>query len=131
MDLTWANPAASRRVSGWGVSSEETLSDYLYILMKVTVGGAMGDRSLGAGRPIGPLGRRRFPRWAVGHRDEDFMAAAAIAVAWLEGSPTDEDAKAGAIRLRRDMHAILRFVYASTESRPACGRTSPGSWPRD
>ena len=53
-----------------------------------------------------PPGRRRFPRWAATHRDEDFMAAAAIAVAWSGGSPTDEDAEAGATRLRRDLHAI-------------------------
>ena len=39
-------------------------------------------------------------------RDEDFMAAAAIAVAWSEESPIDEDAEAGATRLRRDLHAI-------------------------
>ena len=41
MDLTWANPAASRRVSGWGMSPEETLSDHLYISMEVAIGGAM------------------------------------------------------------------------------------------
>ena len=41
VDLTWASPAASRRVSGWGVSPEETLSDHLYILMEVAVGVAV------------------------------------------------------------------------------------------
>jgi hypothetical protein len=40
------------------------------------------------------------------HCDEDIMVAAAIAVAGSEQSPADEDAEAGAIRLRRDMHAI-------------------------
>ncbi|XP_068974756.1 uncharacterized protein [Bombus flavifrons] len=100
VDLTWANPAASRRVSGWEVSPEETHSDHLYILMEVAVGGAMGDRSSGARGPIGPSGRRRT------RRDEDFMAATAIAVAWLEEPPTDEGAEAGATRLRRDMHSI-------------------------
>ncbi|XP_033364995.1 uncharacterized protein LOC117242437 [Bombus vosnesenskii] len=35
--------AASRRVSGWEVSPEETLSDHLYILMEAAVGSAMGD----------------------------------------------------------------------------------------
>ena len=34
------------------------------------------------------------------------MAAAATAVAWSEESPTDEDAEAGATRLRRDLRAI-------------------------
>jgi hypothetical protein len=34
------------------------------------------------------------------------MLAAAIAVAWWEESPADDDTVAGAIRLRRDMHAI-------------------------
>ena len=42
VDLTWTSPAASRRVSRWGVSTEETLSDYLYILMEVAIGGATG-----------------------------------------------------------------------------------------
>ena len=34
------------------------------------------------------------------------MAAAAVAIAWSEEFPTDEDAEAGATRLRRDLHAI-------------------------
>ncbi|XP_076482261.1 uncharacterized protein LOC143303938 [Bombus vancouverensis nearcticus] len=90
-----------------GVSPELTLSDHLYIFMEVAVGGVMGDRSLSARGLISPPGRRRrFPRWAVTRRDEDFMVAAAIAVAWLEKSRADEDAEAGATRLRRDMHAI-------------------------
>ena len=42
--LTWANPAASDRVSGWEVLTEEILSDHLYIVMDVAVGGAVGDR---------------------------------------------------------------------------------------
>ena len=107
MDHTWASPTASRHVSGWGVSPEETLSDHLYILMEVAVRGVIGDTSLDASGTIGPPGRRRrFPRWAATHCDEDFMAAAAIAVAWSEESPTNEDAEAGETRLRRDLHAI-------------------------
>ena len=107
MDLTWVSPAASRRVSGWGVSPEETLSDHLYILMEVAVRAAMGDPSLDASGPTGPPIRRRgFPRWAATHCDEDFMVAAAITVAWSEESPTDENAEAGATPLRRDLHAI-------------------------
>ena len=107
VDLTWASRAASLRVSGWGVSPEETLSDHLYILMEVAVRGAMGDPSLDASGPTGPPARRRrFPRWAATHRDEDFMAVAAIAVTWSEESPTDQDAEAGATGLRHDLHAI-------------------------
>ncbi|XP_076482497.1 uncharacterized protein LOC143304049 [Bombus vancouverensis nearcticus] len=106
VDFTLANHAVSRRVSGWEVSPEETLSDHLYILMEVVVGGAMGGRSLDARGPIRPPGMRRILLWAVTRRDEDFMATAAIAVAWLEESRADEDAEVGAIRLRRDMHAI-------------------------
>ena len=82
VDLTWANPAASRCVSEWGVSPEETLSDHLYILMEVAVRGAMGDPWLDASGPTGPPGKRRgFPRWEATHCDEDFVAAAAITVA--------------------------------------------------
>lgn len=41
----------SGRVSGWEVSEEETLSDRLYILMDVAMGGP--SRTRGPGRPPG------------------------------------------------------------------------------
>jgi hypothetical protein len=65
------------------VSAEETLSDHLYIVMDVTVGGVGGDRSFESCGPVGSSGRRRrnFPRWAATHRDEDLMTAVAMAVA--------------------------------------------------
>ena len=129
--LTWASPVASRRVSGWGVSPEETLSDHLYILMEVAVRGAMGDPSLDASGPTGPPGRRRgFPRWAATHRDQDFMAAAAIAVAWSEESPTDEDAEAGATRLRRDLHAICDSCIPRSGIREEAGVGRASGQPR-
>jgi hypothetical protein len=40
------------------------------------------------------------------HHDKDLMIAAAVAVAWAEESPVDEETKAGAV-LRRDLHAIV------------------------
>ena len=52
---------------------------------------------------------------AATHRDEDFMAAAAIAVAWSEESPNAEDAEAGATRLRRDLHAICDSCMPRSE----------------
>jgi hypothetical protein len=99
------------------VSPEETLLDHLYIVMEVAVGGAMDDRSFGARGTVGPPGkRRRFTRWTATHCDEDFMVAAAVAVAWSEESPADEDAEAGAIRLRRDMHAICDSCIPRSEA---------------
>ena len=47
------------------------------------------------------------------------MAAAAIAVAWSEESPTDEDAEAGATRLRRDLHAICNSCMPRSGAVPA------------
>jgi hypothetical protein len=90
------------------VSAEEILSDHLYIVMDVTIDSVRGERSLGTRGPDGSSGRgrRNFPRWAATHRDEDLMAAAAMAVAWSEESLADEETEAGAVRLRRDLHAI-------------------------
>ena len=99
------------------MSPQESLLDHLHILMEVVVGGAMGDPSLVASGPTGPSGRRRrFLRWAATHRDEDFMAAAAIAIVWSEESPTDEDAEAGAIWLRRDVHEICDSCMPRSET---------------
>jgi hypothetical protein len=108
VDFTWANPAASGRVSGWEVLAEGKLSDQLYIAMDVTVGGAGGDRSFGSCGLEGSSVRRRrsFLRWVATHRDEDLTTAAAMAVAWAEEPPADVETMAGAARLRRDLQAI-------------------------
>lgn len=37
IDLTWASPSAADRISDWRVMDEETLSDHLYIRMKVDI----------------------------------------------------------------------------------------------
>jgi hypothetical protein len=65
--LTWANPAVSGRVTGWEASAEEALSDHLYIVMDMTVGGAGGDRSFGTCGPKCSSGRRRrnYPRCPI------------------------------------------------------------------
>jgi hypothetical protein len=117
MELTWANPAASGRVLGWDVSAEEALSDHLYVVMDVTVGGAGGNRSLGSCGTEGSSRRRKsnFPRWAASHRDEDHMTAAAMAVAWAEEPPADEETEAGAIHLRRYLHAICNLCMPRFE----------------
>jgi hypothetical protein len=106
--LTWTKPAASGRVSGWEVLAEETLSDHLYIVMDVAIGDVRDDSSFGTRGSDGSSGRRRknFPRWAATHWDEDLIATAAMAVAWTEESPVDEETEAGAVRLKRDLHAI-------------------------
>jgi hypothetical protein len=76
--------------------------------MDVTVGGGGGDRLFGSGRTEGSSGRRRSSFLWLGatHRDEDVMTAAAMAVAWAEESPMDEETEARAARLRRDLQAI-------------------------
>ena len=96
----------------------------------------MGDCLFGARGPIGPPGRRRFLRWAATHRDEDFMAAAAIVVAWSEESPTDEVGARNRGSPRKDWPRLSGGskrgkLQVPTESRPACGRSSSGSWAPD
>jgi hypothetical protein len=49
------------------------------------------------------------------------MVAAAIAVTWSKESPADEDAEAGAIRLRRDMHAICVLCMPRSEAQRRAG----------
>jgi hypothetical protein len=84
------------------VSRQETLSDYLYILMDVLVESRPRMRE-----PFRPSkGRVRLPRWGATHCNDDIMASAAIVVAWREGAPTDEGADTEATRLRRDMQAV-------------------------
>jgi hypothetical protein len=108
VDFTWANPAASGRITRWEASAGETLSDHLYIVMDVTVCGAGGDRSFGSCGPEGSYGRRRrnFQRWPATHRDEDLTTSAAMAVVWAEEPPADEETETGTASMRRDLHAI-------------------------
>jgi hypothetical protein len=56
------------------------------------------------------------PMMAATNYDEDFMVAAAIAVTWSKEWPADEDAEAGAIRLRRDIHAICVSCMPRSEA---------------
>ncbi|XP_053992091.1 uncharacterized protein LOC128883597 [Hylaeus volcanicus] len=73
VDLSWATPAASRLVSGWGVAEEvESLSDHLYILMDVSAAPQYHPaRGPAPGRP--PL------RWALKRLEKDALMAAALA----------------------------------------------------
>ena len=69
-----------------------------------------------------PTGKeKKIPAAGAIHRDKDFMAAAAIAVAWSEESPTDEDTEAEAIRLRRDMHALCDLGIPRSAARRRAG----------
>jgi hypothetical protein len=108
VDITWANPAASGRITRWEAPAEETLSDHLYIVMDVTVCGAGGDRSFGSCGPEGSYGRRRrnFQRWPATYRDEDLATSATMAVVWAEEPTADEETETGTASMRRDLHAI-------------------------
>ena len=116
VDPTWASEAASHRVSGWGVSPEETLSDHLYILAEVAVRGAMGDPSLDASGPTGPPGRRRrLPRRGL-HGSGRYSCR-------LVGRISDRRGRGGGsdpaeARLPCD----LRFMYAVVRSHAPCRR---------
>jgi hypothetical protein len=85
VDLTWAKPATIDCASGWELSQEETLSDHLYILMDVAIRGLLRTRGH---RPQPRWGREmKLSQWGSAHRDEEFIAVAAIAVDWEEGPP--------------------------------------------
>ncbi|XP_071579544.1 uncharacterized protein [Temnothorax nylanderi] len=84
VDLSWANPLAAREIEGWGVvTDQESLSDHLYIEMRVRA------------TPPGLLTRRRerdkiTRRWAFKKLDRDLMEAAILVLTWRK-----EDGDAG------------------------------------
>ncbi|XP_054014768.1 uncharacterized protein LOC128895849 [Hylaeus anthracinus] len=76
VDLSWATPAASRLVSGWGVAEEvESLSDHLYILMDVSAAPQYHPAH-------GPAPGRPPHRCALKRLEKDALIAAALAVSW-------------------------------------------------
>ncbi|XP_076383954.1 uncharacterized protein LOC143261255 [Megalopta genalis] len=77
VDLTWATPAAVRRVSGWRVADDiELASDHVPIVMDV--GAAPSDARGSVTRRAG----RRRPRWGIRQVDVDLLKAAALAASW-------------------------------------------------
>ncbi|CAK9834318.1 Putative 115 kDa protein in type-1 retrotransposable element R1DM [Anthophora retusa] len=112
VDLTWASPAAARRVTGWRVAEEaETLSDHRYIVFSV---------SSAATRP-GPVRPRRGggalpPRWALTQLDEDLLMAAVHAADWGSRGAAPVSAEEGAEWFRGVMTSICDV--AMPRSRP-------------
>ncbi|RLU15957.1 hypothetical protein DMN91_011715 [Ooceraea biroi] len=85
VDLTLANPAAVRRVSGWRVESGlETFSDHVYIFMALAP--PLGTnppprRSVKGGRPR---------RWKVKEMCGDTLIASLLAATWPDRSPAND-----------------------------------------
>lgn len=100
MALTWADSATARRVSSWGVSREETLSDHLYIRVSIIRREAITRKSV-ARRNLARKGIGSLPRWSSARCDEDLRAAAAMAITWGTEAPSTETADAMVDRLGR------------------------------
>nr|XP_012146537.1 PREDICTED: RNA-directed DNA polymerase from mobile element jockey-like [Megachile rotundata] len=78
VDLSFATPAAARRISGWRVVAEvETLSDHRYITMVLS---ATPPDATPRGRP--QEGITPPPRWSLKKLNKDALMAAAHVVAW-------------------------------------------------
>lgn len=77
IDLTWASPSAADRIDNWRVMSQETLSDHLYIRMRVDVTrrGVLNSRPAGGGDPPPK-------RWALRQLDTDRLMAAVLSETW-------------------------------------------------
>ncbi|CAK9820186.1 Putative 115 kDa protein in type-1 retrotransposable element R1DM [Anthophora quadrimaculata] len=149
VDITWASPAAVRRVAGWRVAEEmETLSDHRYIVYNVSSAAEQSE----APRPR-CRGEALPPRWALKRLDEDALMAAVHVADWSSARTSPIDAREGAewfrgIKTRacddamprsrplpkRSAHwwsrdiAVLR--NACTAARRQCARAGR-RWPRD
>ncbi|XP_053990150.1 uncharacterized protein LOC128882548 [Hylaeus volcanicus] len=102
VNLSWATPAAARRISGWRVAVEaESLSDHRYVVLGLSAGRNAQPRRR-------PVAARPPPRWPLKEMDEDALMAAAHVVAWPDGracrraggSPTAPERNEGDMRRR-------------------------------
>ncbi|XP_043604762.1 uncharacterized protein LOC122577494 [Bombus pyrosoma] len=108
VDITWASPDT---FTGWRVAEGiETLSDHLYIFMKVKGMPEPGTVTAGNGRDTRRRGSARPPpRWKSKEKDGDLLRAAATVAAWNWEAPmtqTETSVEEEAENLRRDMTAI-------------------------
>lgn len=77
VDLTWATPAATRRIVSWRVAEDrETLSDHRMI--EFTLSSVINPHTR-----IGP-NKRKEPRWAIRKLDIDQLGAAIEATLWTQ-----------------------------------------------
>ncbi|XP_026825055.1 uncharacterized protein LOC113561845 [Ooceraea biroi] len=85
VDLTLANPAAARRVSGWRVESGlETLSDHVYISMALAPPPGTNPP------PRRPVGGGRPRRWKIKEMCGDTLIASLLAATWPDRSPAED-----------------------------------------
>lgn len=110
VDVSWASPAAARRVVGWRVAEElESLSDHLHIIVEV---------SSAAIRPETRRAGTRGPRWALKRLDRDILRAAALAVAWSDHPTEPCGADAGADWFRGKMVELCDSAMPRARSSP-------------
>lgn len=78
IDLTWATPAAARRVADWRVAEDrETLSDHRMIEFTLSLVDNPHTRP-------GPSNKKNEPRWAIRRLDSDRLNAAIEAALWTQ-----------------------------------------------
>lgn len=77
VDLTWANSASARLITGWRMMKEVETSDHLYIIMDIK---AAPPDFLARRRGIGARSRR----WALNRLNGDLLAVAVQVTSWGE-----------------------------------------------
>ncbi|XP_018358171.1 PREDICTED: uncharacterized protein LOC108757965 [Trachymyrmex cornetzi] len=74
VDVTWSSPGASRSLSNWRVLQEETMSDHLYITMRVGLTKSQALRNM-----------IKEQRWVAKKMNNDLFEAALLARTWPTG----------------------------------------------
>lgn len=78
IDLTWASPAAARRIVSWKVAEDrEILSDHRVI--EFTLSSAINSNTR-----TGPNNKKNEPRWAIRKLDIDRLGAAIEVTLWMQ-----------------------------------------------
>ncbi|XP_073963049.1 uncharacterized protein [Choristoneura fumiferana] len=115
VDITFATPAIAQRIIGWRVLEDvETLSDHLYIRMRVSAQTQQSEPPPGRAR-----NRLRFPRWVISQFDSAMAEEAAIIEAWGDPPPNDAGVEVKAARFRESLTAVCDASMPRVRKLPA------------
>ncbi|XP_073962031.1 uncharacterized protein [Choristoneura fumiferana] len=115
VDITFATPAIAQRIIGWRVLEDvETLSDHLYIRMRVSAQTQQSQPPPGRAR-----NRLRFPRWVISQFDSAMAEEAAIIEAWGDPPPNDAGVEVKAARFRESLTAVCDASMPRVRKLPA------------
>ncbi|XP_063624757.1 uncharacterized protein LOC134796497 [Cydia splendana] len=123
VDLSFATPDLAARITEWRVlEDEETLSDHLYIRMRVSP-----LQRAAAPRPNGrQAGKGGFPRWSLARLDREMAEEAAIIEAWNAPQVAPRGIDERAVCFRRSLEAVCDA--SMPRARPARGKKQVYWW---